>query len=73
METQPLCANERALPACSVSAQERREFQLRDISMSVTERRETDDEFELIEMRYQQFLALMNLEDLFAEGQLDCM
>jgi hypothetical protein len=33
----------------------------------------TDEEFELIEMRYQQALALMNLEDLFAEGQLDCM
>jgi hypothetical protein len=33
----------------------------------------TDEEFELIEMRYQQALALMNLEDLFAEGQLDCV
>jgi len=33
----------------------------------------TDEEVELIEMRYQQALALMNLEDLFAEGQLDCM
>ena len=31
----------------------------------------TDEEFELIEMRYQQALALLNLEDLFAEGQLD--
>jgi len=33
----------------------------------------TDIDLELIEMRYQQMLALMNLEDLFAEGQLDCM
>jgi hypothetical protein len=33
----------------------------------------TDEELELIDMRYQQALALMNLETLFAEGQLDCM
>ena len=31
----------------------------------------TDEEIELIEMRYQQALAILNLEDLFAEGQLD--
>jgi len=33
----------------------------------------TDEELELIDMRYQRALALMNLETLFAEGQLDCM
>jgi hypothetical protein len=33
----------------------------------------TDEELELIDMRYRQALALMNLEDLFAEGQLDCI
>jgi hypothetical protein len=33
----------------------------------------TDEELELIDMRYQQALALMNLETLFVEGQLDCM
>jgi hypothetical protein len=32
-----------------------------------------DEELELIEVRYQQALALINLEDLFADGQLDCM
>jgi hypothetical protein len=32
----------------------------------------SDEELELIEMRYQQWLALMNLEDLFVEGRLDC-
>jgi hypothetical protein len=38
----------------------------------LTEPRELVDEgLELIEMRYQQALALMNLQDLFAEGQLD--
>jgi hypothetical protein len=31
----------------------------------------TDEEMELIDMRYRQALALMNLEDLFAEGQFD--
>src|ERR1700731_3183517 len=39
----------------------------------MTKHREiTDEELELIEMRYRQALALTNLEDLFAEGQLDC-
>jgi hypothetical protein len=40
----------------------------------VTQRREiTDEELELIEMRYRQALALKNVEELFAEGQLGCM
>jgi len=35
--------------------------------------RETiDDESELIEVRYQQALAVLNLENLFAEGLLNC-
>jgi hypothetical protein len=39
-----------------------------------TKRREiTDEELELIEMRYQQAQALMKLEHLFSEGQLDGM
>jgi hypothetical protein len=33
----------------------------------------TDSDVALIEMRYQQMLALKNLETLFAEGLLDCM
>jgi hypothetical protein len=45
-----------------------------DISTQLTKRRETtDEELELIEMRYQQALALMNLEGLFADGELNCM
>ena len=40
----------------------------------MTKHREiTDEELELIEMRYQQALALMNLEGLFADGQLNFM
>jgi hypothetical protein len=33
----------------------------------------TDEALELIAIHYQQALALMNLEDLFTEGQLDCI
>lgn len=47
------------MPAWPESAQERRAT--------------TDEELELLEMRYQQALALMNLQALFAEGQLDCL
>jgi hypothetical protein len=44
-----------------------------EISAVMTERRETtDEELELIEMRYQQALALLNLESLFADGLLNC-
>ncbi len=55
-------------------AQAHLKHQPQEISMLLTERRETTDEdLELIEMRYQQLLALVTLEDLFAEGQLDCL
>jgi hypothetical protein len=58
------------------SAQDHRELQPCDISAppALTEPREFVDEgLELIEMRYQQALALVSLEGLFAEGQLDGM
>jgi hypothetical protein len=43
-------------------------------SLVLTEFREiTDEALQLIEMRYQHMLALMDLELLFADGQLDCM
>ena len=74
MGTRPLHTEARVLPARSASAQTRLEIKALEISTVMTKRRETtDDELELIEMRYQQALALMNLEDLFAEGQLNCM
>jgi hypothetical protein len=75
METLAECL-ETHLHARSESAQDHREVQTRDISapLVLTEPREFVDEgLELIEMRYQQALALMNLQDLFAEGQLDDM
>jgi hypothetical protein len=56
-----------------VSAPERRELQPPTL-LTLTDRcAVTDEELELIDMRYRQALALMNLEDLFAEGQLDCI
>jgi len=75
MVTLPLYTEPHALPAWSASTQECPELLPQEIStlLTLTARRETtNEEFELIEMRYQQALALMNLEDLFAEGQLDC-
>jgi hypothetical protein len=74
MEMLQLFTEAGAIPGCSVSAQERRELQPEEISTLLVECLETtDEEMELIEMRYQQALALMKLENLFAEGQLDCM
>src|ERR1700675_1032124 len=69
METPPLHTEASASPARSQSTQARLEFKSVDISTRLTTRRETtDEELELIEMRYQQALALMNLECLFADG-----
>ena len=74
METLPLHTEASALPARSQSTQARLEIKSMDISTLLTKRRETtDEELELIEMRYQQALALLNLECLFADGQLNCM
>jgi hypothetical protein len=76
METLPSDSESQASPAWLVSSQERQKLQpqLISASLTLTEISDvTDSDFELIEMRYQQGLALMNLETLFAEGQLDCM
>lgn len=76
METLPSDAEARSSPGWSMASQHRREVRSRAISVSLTltEPSEVaDSDLELIEMRYLQFLALANLEDLFAEGQLDCM
>jgi hypothetical protein len=74
METQPLHTEDFALPSRPVSASEHAELQPHEIAILLTVRHKvTDDEIEVIEMRYQQALALNNLEDLFAEGQFDRM
>jgi hypothetical protein len=73
MNTLPIYNEARALPKWYVSAGKRRELQSQELSTLLTKYREiTDEEFELIEMRYQLLLARMNLEDLFAEAQLGC-
>ena len=74
MDTRPLYTKARALPARCVSTPARPEIKALEISTVMTERREvTDEELELIEMRYQQALALLNLEPLFAEGLFNCV
>jgi hypothetical protein len=74
METRPAHTEANGLPARPVSTQAPLQIKSMDISTVMTKRRETtDEELELIEMRYRQALALMNLEDLFADGQLNCM
>jgi hypothetical protein len=75
----PFHSSSESVPAplpWSVASQEQRERQpqLLSASLTLTEFREiTDDDLQLIEMHYQQMLALMDLELLFADGQLDCM
>ena len=72
METLPSYKEAPASSARSVSTQARLEIKSMEISTVMTKRRETtEDELELIEMRYQQALSLLNLESLFAEGLLD--
>ena len=49
-------------------------LEIKSMQIVLTGRREiSDDELELIEMRYRRALAITNLEDLFAQGLLDCM
>jgi hypothetical protein len=56
----------------SVSTQARLEIRTMKISTMPKHGDTTDDELELIEIRYRQALALKSLVELFAEGQLDC-
>jgi hypothetical protein len=72
MEALSSCIEARTLPVLSALVQSHREPQSRDISYLVTGCSGTiDEELELIEMRYQHMLALMDLEELFANGRLD--
>jgi hypothetical protein len=69
MEMQPHHHEARTPSARSAAARRRLEIK----AMEKTRRREISaEEFELIEMRYQQALAVSQLEELFAEGQLNC-
>jgi len=69
MEMQPHHHKARTASTRSAAAQGRVEIKV----MERTNRREISaEEFELIEMRYQQALAVLQLEELFAEGLLNC-
>jgi hypothetical protein len=74
MKALPSSTDSDIFPTGFVAPKAPLELQPRQIFDLLAERRETsDEELELIEMRYQQMLAIENLEDLFAEGQLDRM
>ena len=74
MKALPSSSDSDALLAGCVAPEEHLELQPRQILNLLAELRETsDEELELIEMRYQQMRAIEGLEDLFAEGQLDGM
>jgi hypothetical protein len=63
----------RSLAAHSESRHVRLEIKSMEIVPLLTKCREiSDDELELIEMRYRRALAIASLEDLFAQGLLDC-
>jgi hypothetical protein len=73
METLPPYQQAHALPTRSVPTEARLQIHSMEISTVMTERRAvTDQALEFIEMRYQQALAIQNLEALFAEGLLNC-
>jgi len=71
METLPSLNEAQAFTAGSVSTQALLEIQSMEIA-TTTHREATDEELELIEMRCQQALALLNLESVFADGLLNC-
>jgi hypothetical protein len=74
METPSPYNETRSLPARSQSTQVRLEIRSIEIAAVLTKRPEiADEELELIEMRYQRALAITDLEDLFAQGVLNCM
>lgn len=73
METLPPYQEAHALRIHLVPTHARLKIHSMEISTVLADRCEvTDEELELIEMRYQQALAIQNLEVLFAEGQLNC-
>jgi hypothetical protein len=72
MEALPSSTDAGISPAGFVAAKAHLELRPQQIFDLLAQRRDTtDEELELIEMRYQQALALMNLQALFAEGYLD--
>lgn len=76
MQTQPLLEDARVLFAQALSRQNTPEPQPQDIAAVLTEWQDTaarETALELIEMRYQDHLAHMDLQALFAEEGLCCL
>ncbi len=68
MDSLPLPRVSRVLRPRSESPPVRLDIGSVQISTMTMKRRDNDDELELIEMRYQEGLALANLETVFADG-----
>jgi hypothetical protein len=71
METASPHNETRSLPARSQSMQVRLQIKSIEIAPVIGRLEISDDELELIEIRYRRALAITNLEDLFAQGMLD--
>jgi hypothetical protein len=72
METPASHDDMRALSARSPATQVR--LEIKSMEIVLTGRHEiSDDEMELIEMRYRRALAIASLEELCAQGLLDCI
>jgi hypothetical protein len=72
METLPLHPVAHDLAHRGEPARDRLEIKSMEISTRTARRHEaTDDELELIEMRFRQAMAFLDLEPLFAGGLLD--
>ena len=73
MNTLPLGIDARTPPDWSFTEDQLREREPPEIEALVHEPRQPpDDELELIDMRYQQLRARMQLEELFSEAQMGC-
>ena len=73
METHSSSEEVDASPTRSASTRANLLIRSMEITIPRTRRREpTDEEFELIDLRYERAQALLKLESLFAEGLFNC-
>ena len=73
MNTLPLGIDAPTPPGRSFTEETLREREPQELEALLHEPRQlTDDELELIDIRYQQLLARMQLEELFSEAQMGC-
>jgi hypothetical protein len=73
MYTLPLGSDARTPPDRSCTEEKLRERKPQELEALLHQPRQLpDDELELIDIRYQQLLARMQLEELFSEAQMGC-